>query len=223
MGRGCWSSSTSTKDIRLGDRTEAAIKTKSLLGAKILEITPRGDGTLSGPIPLDRTTPPYQLPDALGDLASTISGLNTDQLSDSLAVLADTFSDTPPDLKSRRGRGGAILRRRSTSATRSYAICWRTPTRPRPCLPSAATKSSVWSPTPTRCWPSCAPKARALDQISHNLSAVCQQIKGTHRRQPAHAEARAGQAQRCPDDRRQPQRAGAAGDQGAQRLRAVAG
>ena len=35
---------TVDKDIRLGDRTEAAIKTKGLLGAKILEVTSRGDG-----------------------------------------------------------------------------------------------------------------------------------------------------------------------------------
>jgi phospholipid/cholesterol/gamma-HCH transport system substrate-binding protein len=62
------------RHIRLGDRTEVAIKTKSLLGAKILEVTPRGDGRLSRPIPLERTTAPYQLPDALGDLATTISG-----------------------------------------------------------------------------------------------------------------------------------------------------
>ena len=87
------------KNIRLGDRTEAAIKTKSLLGAKFLEVTPRGDGRLSQTIPVDRTTSPYQLPDALGDLATTISGLNTDQLSESLRVLAETFSETPPDLK----------------------------------------------------------------------------------------------------------------------------
>ncbi|TPG32564.1 MCE family protein [Mycolicibacterium hodleri] len=85
--------------IRIGDRTEAAIKTKSLLGAKILEVSPRGDGTQSGPIPIERTTSPYQLPDALGDLSATISGLNTDQVSESLSVLADTFKDTPPDLK----------------------------------------------------------------------------------------------------------------------------
>jgi len=87
------------KNIRLGDRTEAAIKTKTLLGAKILEITPRGTGQQSGAIPVDRTRPAYQLPDALGDLTMTISGLNTDQLSNSLAVLSDTFKDTPPDLK----------------------------------------------------------------------------------------------------------------------------
>jgi len=85
--------------IRLGDRTEAAIKLKTLLGTKLLAVTPRGEGQLSGPIPLDRTTPAYQLPDALGDLASTINGLNTDQLSNSLAVLANEFSDIPADLK----------------------------------------------------------------------------------------------------------------------------
>jgi phospholipid/cholesterol/gamma-HCH transport system substrate-binding protein len=85
--------------VRLGERTEAAIKTKSLLGAKVLEVTPRGQGLLTTTIPLDRTTPPYQLPDALGDLTTTISGLNTDQLSDSLNTLAQTFHDTPPDVR----------------------------------------------------------------------------------------------------------------------------
>lgn len=86
-------------DVRLGDRTEAAIKTKSLLGTKVLDVIPRGDGQLDGTIPLDRTVSPYQLPDALGDLATTVSGLNTDQLSDSLSTLAQTFSGTAPDLK----------------------------------------------------------------------------------------------------------------------------
>lgn len=86
-------------DVYLGDRTAAAIKTKGLLGTKMLDVTPRGDGSLSGPIPLERTTSPYQLPDALGDLTNTISGLNTDQLSASLATMAQTFANTPPDLR----------------------------------------------------------------------------------------------------------------------------
>lgn len=85
--------------VRIGDRSEAAVKTKSLLGTKYLEVTPRGDGWQDETIPLDRTTPAYQLPDALGDLATTISGLNTDQLSDSLRVLSETFADTPPELR----------------------------------------------------------------------------------------------------------------------------
>ena len=87
------------KHIRLGDRTEASIKTKSLLGAKILEVIPRGDGQLPGPIPIERTTPAYQLPDALGDLAHTVDELNTDRLNRSLSTLADTFKDTPADLR----------------------------------------------------------------------------------------------------------------------------
>jgi phospholipid/cholesterol/gamma-HCH transport system substrate-binding protein len=88
------------KSIHLGDRTEAAIKAKSLLGVKVLEITPRGDGSLSGPIPLSHTTPAYQLPDALGDLTRTISGLDTDQVNTSLTTLAQAFRDTPPALQS---------------------------------------------------------------------------------------------------------------------------
>ena len=92
--------------VRLGQRTEAAVKTKSLLGAKILEITPRGDGTLTGPIPLERTTPAYQLPDALGDLANTINGLNTDQLNESLATLSQTFQNTAPDLQAAVAEAG---------------------------------------------------------------------------------------------------------------------
>jgi phospholipid/cholesterol/gamma-HCH transport system substrate-binding protein len=90
---------TVAKNIRLADRTEAAIKTRGLLGTKILEVTSRGEGQQEGTIPVERTTSPYQLPDALGELAVTISGLNTNQLSDSLRVLSETFADTPPDLR----------------------------------------------------------------------------------------------------------------------------
>jgi phospholipid/cholesterol/gamma-HCH transport system substrate-binding protein len=85
--------------VELGARTEAAIKTETVLGTKFLEVTPRGDGSLGGPIPLERTKSPYDLPDALGDLTTTISALDTTQLSSALTTLADTFKETPPDLK----------------------------------------------------------------------------------------------------------------------------
>jgi len=86
-------------DVQIGDRSEAAIKTKTVLGAKFVEVTPRGGGRQSGTIPLDRTTSPYQLADALGDLSTTVNGLNTNELSASLATLAETFSETPPDVR----------------------------------------------------------------------------------------------------------------------------
>jgi phospholipid/cholesterol/gamma-HCH transport system substrate-binding protein len=85
--------------VELGDRTEAAIKIETVLGTKMLELTPRGDGELTGTIPVERTTSPYDLPTALGDLTTTISGLDTTQLSKALTTLAQTFADTPPDLK----------------------------------------------------------------------------------------------------------------------------
>jgi phospholipid/cholesterol/gamma-HCH transport system substrate-binding protein len=87
------------KSVHLGERTEAAIRTKSLLGAKVLDIIPRGDGQLTSSIPVERTRAPYQLPDALGDLSTTISGMDTNTVSDALATLAHTFKDTPADLK----------------------------------------------------------------------------------------------------------------------------
>lgn len=86
-------------DVELGDRTEAAIKTETVLGTKMLEVTPRGEGRLAGPIPLERTTSPYDLPTALGDLTTAVSGLDTTQLSESLTTLAQTFADTPPELR----------------------------------------------------------------------------------------------------------------------------
>jgi phospholipid/cholesterol/gamma-HCH transport system substrate-binding protein len=86
-------------DVALGDRTEAAIKTETVLGTKMLELTPRGDGNLTEAIPIERTHSPYDLPTALGDLTSTISALDTTKLSSALTTLAHTFKDTPPDLK----------------------------------------------------------------------------------------------------------------------------
>src|SRR4051794_28273882 len=86
-------------NIALGSRTEVAIKTKGLLGSKFLDVIPRGKGRLKGPIPIEQTRSPYQLPDALGDLATTISGLNTNRLSESMDTLAQTFANTPADFR----------------------------------------------------------------------------------------------------------------------------
>jgi phospholipid/cholesterol/gamma-HCH transport system substrate-binding protein len=86
-------------ELRLGDRTEAAVKVKNFLGTKVVELTPRGEGRLTGPIPLERTTPAYQLPDVLGDLSATVAKLNTDQLSTALSVVAGEFQGTPPEVK----------------------------------------------------------------------------------------------------------------------------
>lgn len=66
-------------DVRLGNRTEVAIKTKGLLGSKFLDVTPRGDGRLDSPIPIERTTSPYQLPDARKPQRACAAGHPADQ------------------------------------------------------------------------------------------------------------------------------------------------
>jgi phospholipid/cholesterol/gamma-HCH transport system substrate-binding protein len=165
------------KSVRLGDRTEAAIKSKSLLGIRFLDVHSRGSGQQTAPIPLDRTTPPYQLPDALGDLTATIRGLNTDQLSESLAVLSDTLSDTPPALKvavegvarfsqtlNKRDEQLRNLLSNANNATKVLAERADEVVR----LVGDANALLVQLET----------QSNALDQISHNLSAAAQQLKG---------------------------------------------
>ncbi|OBB84856.1 mammalian cell entry protein [Mycobacterium colombiense] len=90
---------TMEDSIHPGDRTAAAIKTETLLGTRLVEVTTHGDGRLDGPIPLQRTTSPYELPQALGDLSQTIAGLDTNKLNESLTTLAETFKNTPADLR----------------------------------------------------------------------------------------------------------------------------
>lgn len=165
------------QDVRLGDRTEASVKTKSLLGSKYLEIVPRGEGEQQGAIPVDRTKPAYQLPDALGDLTSTISGLDTDQLSDSLGVLAETFSDTPPELRiavqgvarfsETINKRDAELRGLLANANKVTGVLRE---RSDQVVSLVADTNALLVQLQTQ--------SAALDQISGNISAVTRQIKG---------------------------------------------
>ena len=82
-------------DQELGDETGAAIKVGSLLGQKYLELAPRGQRPLDGPIPRTRTTSLYDVMAAFQDAGSAVGRINTDQLAQSFRVLSDTTRDTP--------------------------------------------------------------------------------------------------------------------------------
>ncbi|MCW2716378.1 MCE family protein [Pseudonocardia sp.] len=86
----------------LGTDTRAAIKSATALGTKFLALMPAGNGQLrsGATIGLDHTQAPYDISQALGDFASVSSDLNKPQLSDSFNTIADTFANTPPELKS---------------------------------------------------------------------------------------------------------------------------
>ncbi len=168
---------TVPKNIHLGDRTTAGIKTKGLLGTKMVEVMPRGDGRLVGAIPIDRTVSPYQLPDALGDLTAAISGVNTNQLSDSLSTVAQTFSNTRPDLKS---AVQGVARFAQTLDNRDAQL--------RSLLDNAAKATGVLAKRTDQVvslvkdtnalLAQLRAQSAALDQITTNISAVSRQLEG---------------------------------------------
>ena len=85
-----------------GDETGASIRVKTLLGAMFLALEPAGSGQLDpdSEIPLARTASPYDVVEAFSGLASTEQRIDTDQLAQSLNVLADTFRNTPDEVRS---------------------------------------------------------------------------------------------------------------------------
>ncbi|KAA9151558.1 MCE family protein [Amycolatopsis acidicola] len=89
------------ENTRVGDQTTAGIEIKTLLGEKYLALTPKGSGTQSpdSPIPVERTTTPFQLQDAFQQLSSTVGDINTQQLAQSFDAVSDALKDTPEPLK----------------------------------------------------------------------------------------------------------------------------
>jgi phospholipid/cholesterol/gamma-HCH transport system substrate-binding protein len=90
------------KNDWVGNRTTAAIDIKTLLGDKYLELDPRGTAAQdpAQPIPLARTTSPYDVTQAFSGLGRQISGINTAQLAKSLQTLSSAFATTPPYVRS---------------------------------------------------------------------------------------------------------------------------
>ncbi|MCW2580533.1 MAG: ABC-type transport system involved, Virulence factor Mce family protein [Blastococcus sp.] len=89
------------KGAFVGDRSEAAIKIETVLGAKYVALVPRGTQELDPDdrIPVERTASPYDVVEAFNDLSSTVQGIDTAQLASSFEVLAETFSQTPDEVR----------------------------------------------------------------------------------------------------------------------------
>lgn len=87
------------KGVDLHDETTAAIKVKTMLGQKFVALDPLGTGSLDGPIPLERTTTPYDVNEAMSDFASTAREIDTAQLERSFDALAAAFEDTPESVQ----------------------------------------------------------------------------------------------------------------------------
>ena len=115
-------------------------------------------------------------------MATTIDGLNTDQLSESLATLAETFADTPPELKiavegvarfsQTLNDRDAQLRNLLTNANKATTV-----------LAERSDQVVSLIAKPTRCWPSCAPKALRWIRSRATSPRFSQQLSGLRRRE----------------------------------------
>ncbi|WAL67456.1 MCE family protein [Amycolatopsis cynarae] len=86
---------------RIGSATTASIEIKTLLGEKYLALQPKGDGAQNpdDPIPLERTSTPFQLQDAFQQLSTTVGDIDTAQLSRAFDAVSGALKDTPQALK----------------------------------------------------------------------------------------------------------------------------
>jgi phospholipid/cholesterol/gamma-HCH transport system substrate-binding protein len=86
--------------VRLGNSTTAHIRTGSLLGQRMLTLESAGRGRLrpSDIIPTSRTSSPYSITDAVGDLTTDIAGTDTGTLNQSLDTLSATIDQIAPKL-----------------------------------------------------------------------------------------------------------------------------
>ncbi|MFC7343393.1 MCE family protein [Saccharopolyspora griseoalba] len=80
---------------RLGNRTSAAIQIKTLLGEKFVELQPDGAGELDAPIPVERTTAPYDIPETIDQLTATTGRLDERKLAASFQTMSETMRGAP--------------------------------------------------------------------------------------------------------------------------------
>jgi len=89
------------RDAFVGDRSEAAIKIETVLGAKYVALVPRGETALDPDdrIPLERTASPYDVVEAFAGLSTTVDSIDTGQLAASFETLSETLSGTPDEVR----------------------------------------------------------------------------------------------------------------------------
>ncbi|MFF4488725.1 MCE family protein [Streptomyces sp. NPDC001544] len=88
-------------DPAFGTETGAAIRVRTILGAKYLALLPKGPGQLKpgAEIPLGRTVAAYDVVQAFSDLTTTSEKIDTGRLAKALDTLSTTFQDSPPEVR----------------------------------------------------------------------------------------------------------------------------
>ncbi|MGH3389674.1 MAG: MCE family protein [Actinomadura sp.] len=88
-------------EVRLGELTRAEIKIKTVLGAHFLALDPRGPGRQDPgrQIPVSRTATPFEVVPAVSELSQRVGDVDTRQLAESFDVLAETFQNSPEEIR----------------------------------------------------------------------------------------------------------------------------
>lgn len=88
-------------DAWIGNQSTISIQIKTLLGEKYLAVDPEGTGPQdpNQAIPKSRTLSPFDITDAVNQLANTVDNIDTNQLAQSFEVIAGTLKNTPAPLK----------------------------------------------------------------------------------------------------------------------------
>ncbi|MHA4852768.1 MCE family protein [Rhodococcus sp. MSC1_016] len=166
--------------VQLGDLTTAEIKAQNPLGRKALQVVPAGDEQLGDNelIPLDRTTPPYDVAAALEDLTKNVSDIDTPRVAEYLDVLSQTFDDTNDEM---RPFLDGMKRISATVGSRDQAV--------EDLLSSTASVSGILASRDTQIQQligdgstlisTLNEQRQALDQLFSNTSALSVQLKGT--------------------------------------------
>lgn len=91
---------TAEARYQLGNETTAQIQTGSLLGARIVALQSAGPAQLhpADVIPVTRTSSPYSLSQAVGDLTTNTESIDTDALNRSFEALATVLDQVAPQL-----------------------------------------------------------------------------------------------------------------------------
>lgn len=86
--------------VRLGSRTSARVSTLTLLGKRGLTLDSAGSGTMrnGATIPDTRTTPPYNLTDALAELSTNTAAIDTASFAKALRTITAVLKKTPAPL-----------------------------------------------------------------------------------------------------------------------------
>ncbi|MBF6215721.1 MCE family protein [Nocardia puris] len=108
-----------TRGQHLGARTTAAIKVETVLGRRLVELRPDGDGDIGKRISMANTASGYDISESLNQLTDRLAGTDKKQLSEAFDAISTTLDNLPEDLQSSLD---GMSRLSSTIATRDGAV-----------------------------------------------------------------------------------------------------